>query len=295
MLTKLTTLYKSLRDQISTLTNEVGKYLHYTPSFDNQTIKMLSKLYDAGWNLLHLSVIRRYSWLSDNTSDMQKWIQLSDPYVVRAREKYQAFSTTRSQLEKHFRETKNQLEEQKRFVNRKWGWVRSELLPIIEKTESELMIQISEWKRFEERKWAEHTIHEAILRCEHLAKFSEQLLYELNMEIAGVSQRQIVLSNRVKDIKRVSANKSQKLSQEEQQEIQALIRLAMRAEYYETAETLINYADSLALKQANRQVKKDIKHIININSGGGAVVIGNVKTGRDFVGRDVKTYNTPRR
>lgn len=287
-LAKLESAYEKLRHQIKSFVDEIDQYMHHVPSFDNQSLKAFGSLYNGGWGLLRNSVFRKYSWLTNETSNMQRWIQIADPYVVRAREKYQAFNTGCSQVEKQLKQTKDQIGTQRLLVERKWGWVRGDLLPVINQAEQNLNIEISEWKRLSERKWAELTIHQAIIKSENLIKFAEQLLNDLNIKIGSVLKKQNLLKAKVKDIKELSAKNTYKLSEEERIEIHSLLSLAERAENYEIANSLIDHANNLSIKRASRQERTIIKQIIN--SGGGTIIMGNLNTsGGDFVGRDVNS------
>jgi hypothetical protein len=100
-----------------------------------------------------------------------------------------------------------------------------------------------------------------------------------------------LLTNKANDIKKLAQENIHKLSEEEQQEIRTLITLAIRSDNKEITETLLAYANSLALRRADWRERNIIKKIIinNINSGGGSVVMGNVNTGGgDLIGRDQK-------
>lgn len=290
-LAKLESSYEQLFKSIQAYVDEIDKYRHHTPAFDAQNLKVFANFYDSGWGLLHTTALKKYSWLTNTTSNMTRWLQLADPYVVRAREKYQAFITARSQAEKQFRQTKEQIDIQRLLADRKWGWVQQELVPIIEQTAKELDSEIKEWKRHEERKWAELNIHQAIARCESQVKFADQLLIDLTKKTGKIIQQHSLLTKKANDIKEIARTNSSKLSEEEHSEITSLITLATRVDSKETVETLLTHANSVALKRADWRERKAIQKII-INSGGGTVVMGDVKTNGDFVGRDQKVGRT---
>jgi hypothetical protein len=268
--------YKTLSKQIESAIEEAHRYINHAPHFDNQTINILSGAYKAGWLMLQETGIEKYSWLRNMTNQMRTWTQNADPFIKQTRKKHDAFLIGKKQVEDQFRKTKSEIKLQRSSIERKWGWYRTEALPFIDLAEQSLDVEVNEWKRLEERNWAELTIHKAIARCEQLIKFAEETLNNFNQQLGKVKQKQSNLDGKVSDINNLSFNNLGKLSQEEQQEIRKLISLAKSAQHYDTVEEYLEYAASLAMKRANRQVRKEIKKIIHIHSDGAPVFMDRV-------------------
>jgi hypothetical protein len=77
-------------------------------------------------------------------------------------------------------------------------------------------------------------------------------------------------------------------------EINSLIEIAAKAANYDSAEKMIDFARTMALKRATSQVRNEIKKIINIYSGGGPVFMESVRNTGSISGRADKrtTYRT---
>jgi hypothetical protein len=279
-LTKLMAEYKALYERIDLALKEINLYINHAPHFDNQTIKMLSGAYKAGWNVLQQNAVEKYSWLRSITNQMQAWTQNAVPFIHQTREKHEAFIVGKGQVEKQFRTTKHEIELKRSFIERKWGWYRNEAAAFVDHAEQSLDLENNEWKRLEERNWAELTIYKGIARCEQLTKYSEEILNDLNQQIGKINQKQNALNSKVSDIINLSLNNSKKLTLEEREEIRKLLNLAKRAQHYDTAEEYLEYATSLALKRANWQERKIIKKIINIQSEGGPIFLESVDNRR---------------
>ncbi|PWB69650.1 MAG: hypothetical protein C3F07_19195 [Anaerolineales bacterium] len=282
-LTQLMAEYNNLFNQIDHSNKEIGTYINFVPRFESQTIKMLSSEFKSAWDLLQKPKVEQYSWYRSTTNEMRIWIRNTESLIYQAQKNYQAFATSKKQVENAFKNTKKQIATCRAQVERKWGWYLNEIIPYVDRAEETLDSEIKEWLRLEERKWAEFTISKAIAKCEHLVKFSEQILDELNQEIGNGNKRQATLNYKVSDIKNLVLNNSKKLSFEEREEINMLISLAKRAESYETVDEYLEHARSLAMKRANWQEKKTIKRIININSGGGPVFMDKVDNRRGTI------------
>jgi hypothetical protein len=294
-LTNLISEYKALCEQIEKLIKEMDKYISYNPAFSAQHVKSFMMAYKAGWVMLQNQATAKYSWLRPIVNDMNAWISKVNPLIIQAREKYQAFQTGKKQVEKYLSNTKDQIQNQRQIIERKWGWYKNEILPKVDRAEQALDLEIKGWKRVEERKWAEFTIYKAIAKCENLVKFSEEILNELNQQVGNGNYRQKILNDKSKDIKDLIQENTYKLSQQDQTEIFSLIQIAMKAENYESAEKCLEYALNLAMKRATFNERREIKKVINIYSGGGAVVMGNLNTsGGGFTGRDNVAYSTSR-
>jgi len=275
-LTKLMAEYRTLTMRIEAAIEEVNGYINHPPHFDAPTVKILSDAYKDGWLMLQESAIEKYSWLRKMTNQMRTWIQNAGPFIKQTREKHEAFLVGKRQVEDQFRKTKNEIKLQRTHVERKWGWFRNEALPFIDLAEQSLDMEVSEWRRLEERNWAELTIYKGIARCEQLTKFSEEILNNLNQQLGVIKQKQNTLDSKVSDINNMSFNNLAKLTQEEQQEIRKLMGLAKSAQHYDTVEEYLEFATSLAMKRASRQVRREIKKIIHVHSQGGPVFMEGV-------------------
>jgi len=285
-LANLKSTYENLKNTIKKSLDDFDIYIHFTPAFDDKSTKAFSLFYDSGWNILQTTIVGTYSELITKIGDMKKWSQMSDSYLIRAHQKLNAFVDLRNQVHKQTGIAQGQIEAQRNIASRKWGWAKREIIQATDHAEGNLGVEMNNWQRHVTRNWAELYIHQAIKHCESFLGFIDTLLNELNISIKKINYEQEKINNRVKDIKSIIFSNKSKLSLDEIEQVKTLMAIAARAEDKEVAESILRYSEKIALRQASRQERADAEKIIIINSGGGAVVMGNVSTRGGFTGRD---------
>jgi methyl-accepting chemotaxis protein len=149
-ITKLMGEFTSLSRRIESNIEEANEYINHAPHFDNQTKKLLSSAYQAGWVMLQETAIEKYSWLRNMTNQMRTWLQNAEPFIQQTRKIFEGFLIGKRQVADQFRKTKNEIKLQRTYIERKWGWYRNEALPVVDNAEQSLDIELNEWKRLEE-------------------------------------------------------------------------------------------------------------------------------------------------
>lgn len=275
-ITKLVEEFKTLSENIKKANIEIDNFINYKPRFTPQTLRILTTAYKTGKVIVQQKFSGKYSWLRETTNEMKAWIEKTSLYIEQSQDQIDSFEMRKKQVEEQLGRTKIDIQNQRMRIETSWGWYKNEAQLIVNSAMQLINLQINDWKSLGERKWAEFTIYKVMDLSEEIIRSSEDILNSLNQKIGDLQHKQIDLNNKIKDINNFRIKNLKKLSQEDQSEINELIKLAGQAEHYDTVQKYLQHALSLALRRANHYERASIKNIINIHSQGGPVFTGNV-------------------
>jgi hypothetical protein len=254
--------YDRHHKRIAALIKEVGVYMSHIPPFDRPTIQSFDSMFDEGIVVLSEQKVERTSWLSPAVRRMQAWLEKSETVIDAAREKYTAFESENQVVAELMKQTEAELNRFQSEIDSSWRWSRSETLPKIDSLARAFVREKNHWERLRERNWAEYNIHQAVATCENLITFCEGVLLDLAQTMETINPRQDQLAGKTDAVMRLLDQNASSLSTSERIDIRSLVGMARDTPDYESANQLLDYAETIAMKRANSLTRNEITNLL---------------------------------
>jgi hypothetical protein len=254
--------YDRHHKRIATLIKEIGVYMSHIPPFDRPTVQSFDGMFDQGIVILSEQKVERTSWLRPAVHRMQAWLEKSEAVIDAAREKYTAFESENQIVEGLLGQTEAELNRIQSQIDSCWSWSRSQTLPKIDSLARAFVREKNHWERLRERTWAEYDIHRAVATCENLITFCEGVLLDLAQTMETINPRQDQLAGKTDAVMRLLDQNGSSLSTSERIDIRSLVGMARDTPDYESANQLLDYAETIAMKRANSLTRNEITNLL---------------------------------